>query len=103
MDDFVIDRLAWYLNKGIHHDPRLRFRALLDFLYKNNLLQKEFDFPKDFIPDDFEMRSSQLTEEGLQLFKNVYQKWLKSIDKGKSETNVSMLEKELQKIRTQQF
>lgn len=100
MNDFVIDKISWYLNKGISHDVQLKFRALLGFLKENNLLCDNYDYPGEELPEQFELRSSHLTEEGLLLIKKSYHKWLKSIDKGKSESDVSFLAKELKKLRS---
>lgn len=99
MSDFVIDKLQWYIDKGVHHDPQKKFRTLLDFLQRNSLLNEGLSFPVGMIPGDFALRSSDLSAEGLELFKKSYHKWLKSIDKGKPETDTSLLERELRKIR----
>jgi hypothetical protein len=99
MENFAIDKIAWYLGKGVRHDPHLKFQALLNFLKNHDLLVENFDFPTTPIPDNFELRANQLTEEGLKLLQKAYQKWLKSIDKGKSETDTTFLEKELKKLR----
>ena len=51
------------------------------------------------VPEDIAIRKSDLTEEGFEFYKRVEQKWLGAIDRGKSPSDTSILEKELAMMR----
>lgn len=103
MTDFAVDRVSWYLNvKGTTETlevVRLRFAALVNFLQENDLTRRPLIENKDAINEDFEISSSDVTEEGLLVLKKAHAKWLAGIDKGKSPTDVKVLIKELNNIR----
>lgn len=53
----------------------------------------------DSITDSFEIRSDELTEEGLEFMRTAYQKWLRMLDRGGDPSDTRILEKELAKQR----
>jgi len=74
--------------------------ALLAFLKSHDLLTGVEPFDEGgAIKEDFVLRMSNVTDDGLELFKKVVPGWSAYIDKGGDIENVSRLEKGLQKIR----
>jgi hypothetical protein len=102
--DFTIDQVSWHTRvQGNPESPesvRRRFRILSDFLQDNGLTVRVL-LPDGMEPsDDFAIRSSDLTEEGLEVMKKGYDKWLKKIvNKRKELSDVSLLTKALNDIR----
>ena len=101
--DFTIDALSWHTS--LDPDPafqkrvRERFKAVVSFLERNGLTKSQLLPPGADIKDNFELNSSDLTDEGLELMKKAYRRWQKSQDKSKTPGDVSILEKELGKLR----
>lgn len=52
------------------------------------------------MPDDFQIRSSDLTDEGMALVKAAYTRWINRIDSGMDPWNVDILRRALQRIRS---
>jgi hypothetical protein len=74
--------------------------ALLGFLKKHDLLIGVEPFGADgAVKEDFVLRMSNVTDDGLELFKKIVPGWSAYIDKGGEIENISRLEKGLQKIR----
>jgi len=101
---FTIDKVSWHTST-IGNEcavPRIHnyFRSIISFLQKNGLVNDTILSETDEISDDVAIISDNLTEDGLELMKKSYDKWLKRVDKGMSPTDVTILEKELAKIRT---
>lgn len=73
--------------------------ALLLFLKQQQLIASE---PLDGNGDlklDFVVRESDLTPEGLELFKKAVPAWLRGLDRGKNPEDISALSKSLDEIR----
>jgi hypothetical protein len=92
-DNWVRDE-AWY------EATRATYAALLDFFKSNNLLKVDVETPRI---DDVVLKLSDLNEEGQQLVKSgADDRWLASFDRPgstKSPSDVSALEKALQRLR----
>ncbi|PTB21210.1 hypothetical protein C9I57_09955 [Trinickia symbiotica] len=74
--------------------------VLLGFLKEHDLLVEADPFGADGkVKEDFVLRMSNVTSDGLELFKKVVPGWSAYIDKGGEIENISRLEKGLQKIR----
>ncbi|WP_205965253.1 hypothetical protein [Paraburkholderia flava] len=74
--------------------------SLLNFLKENDLLVNADPFDEGGkIKEDFVLRMSNVTPDGLELFKKIIPGWSAYIDKGGEIENVSRLEKGLKKIR----
>ena len=74
--------------------------VLLGFMKESGLLVDVDPFDLDgSVKQDFVLRMSNVTDEGLVLFKNVVPKWSAYIDSGGSIEDVARLEKGLQRIR----
>lgn len=107
MTDYAIDKVSWHTRSdpdpAFHERVRLRFQAVARFLQSNNLAKTTL-LP-DGVPvnDAFEINTSSLTDEGRQFMKQAYSKWQKAQNKGKSPTDVTILQKELARLRGQTF
>jgi hypothetical protein len=102
--DFTIDKVSWHTSvEGNPETPdrvKQRFRIVAEFLQQNGLTHASL-LPLNQDPaDDFEIRSSDLTEDGLEIMKRGYDKWLKKVvNQNKDITDVRILQKALQEIR----
>lgn len=105
MQNFPIDKVGWHTQRVGNTEPRekvlLRFFSVVDFLQRNQLTVRPLLVSIDEITDDFTLHSSDLTNEGLQLVKACYDKWLRKVDKGFDPTNTSMFDATLKKMRGQ--
>lgn len=99
MEDFVIDKVSWYKGTELKQDVQLRFRTIATFLQDHGLTKKPLLKNASDIEEDFCIRSADLTEDGLQFMRQVYDKWVRSIDRGKSPQDVKMLERALAQLR----
>jgi hypothetical protein len=104
MEDFVIDAAKWHIEGDPLPDRMLTriaesYGALIPFLHAHHLL-KDKAFGVD-IKDwrQFELRYSDLTEEGYEVIRLCHDKWLKSLDKGKDVKAIHIWEKGLEKFR----
>jgi len=103
IDDYVIDNVGWHTQaEGNPETPEqinLRFRSLLLFLEKNELLSREVIVPDGPLPDSFEVRSSDLTAEGVAIMKAGYDKWLGALDHGTDPQKLTILDRALKSVR----
>lgn len=101
--EFTIDKVAWHTQRLGNTEGRDRildrFYAIVDFLQRNRLTVIELLASRSEISDDFSIRSSDLTEEGLELMRAVYDRWLRSVDRGADPSDVSAFEKTLSRLR----
>jgi hypothetical protein len=84
------DVLIWAASWGIDRDPlgeqllakrELADRSLLEFLHSNGLTSRESLGRNLKSWREFELRASDLTEEGFILIKRCHRKWLQSLDR----------------------
>lgn len=103
--DFIIDQASWHtqvvrnyeLNKsGIYS----YFKSIISYLQNNKLTVRTILIDNEPATDDTCIRVSDLTEEGFELMKKAYDKWLEEVDKGKKVDNYKLLDKALASIRT---
>ncbi|MBV7566010.1 hypothetical protein [Pseudomonas sp. PDM27] len=74
--------------------------ALLGFLWREGLIaNKPFD-DAGGLKMDFIVKLSDLSPEGVELFKKAVPAWLQKVDRGGDRSDVVGLEKELKKIRS---
>ena len=101
--DFIIDQVSWHTTvKGNPETPAMvvtRFTTVACFLESNGLLIRPLLAAQETPHADFSIRRSDLTEEGFQLMRAAYDKYLKQLGKGKPCTDVSVLQKALARIR----
>jgi hypothetical protein len=101
--EFTVDKVAWHSqtpgNPETPEQIHRRFRTIVSFLQDHGLTERTLLAPEDELTDGFEIRTSDLTSEGLLLLKNCYDKWLKKIDKGMDPGDIRLLRRSLQAIR----
>lgn len=102
-NDFVIvdAKISFAASKNVGYRTRTeqRYRVFVNFLQENDLVTREILSAEDPVTEELQIRKSDLTDEGFELVKNAYDKWLRGIDKGKEIADVSVLNKALSKIR----
>jgi hypothetical protein len=103
-DEFPLFSLAPFLastkRRSAHEQYRVIARALADFLQCNNLTTRLICSADSDVPDDFVVCVGDLTDDGLRLYRDGEQKWLRAIDRGTAPTDTSILTKTLAKIVT---
>ena len=101
----TIDKVGWHTGTPGNTESReaihRRFRAIIKFLQDNRLTVRQIASPDPAaaLTDETAIRTVDLTEDGLRLVKRCYDKWLRRIDNGMSPDDMSILERELQKLR----
>jgi hypothetical protein len=103
MSNFLITRYATYFEASKNVDYRKRmhywFSIFVNFLQENNLTTRCLLSDVENIPEDFEVRRNDLTDEGFELIEEGFDRWLGGLDRRKSPPNTSILEKALKEIR----
>src|SRR5262245_24142974 len=100
---FVIDQVSWHISTPGNVESRnhieWRFRILAAFLEDNGLAKRVLLSSKDVITDAFCISTSDLTDEGFELMRRGYDKWLRALDKGKDPGYTRILQRILEGIR----
>ncbi len=95
MKDFTITKVGWHTRAPGDAESRervlKRFRVLLQFLQENKLLQRELPSPDAELDDDFAIKASDLTDVGLEVMREAYDRWLKKVDAGMEPSDTSIL------------
>lgn len=103
MSDFVIDDAAVHYAASKNADYRQRvterFSTFVNFLQDNGLVQKPILSGGEMPTEKLKIMRSDLTEEGFEVVKASYDKWLRGIDKGKAISDTRLLERALSKLR----
>ena len=86
-------------NLSYRADIKSMFEIYIGFLQDAGLTTRTFLEPGDDLPSDLKIRRSDLTDEGFEFVKRAQSKWLMSKDRGRPITDVSLLQKELTKLR----
>jgi hypothetical protein len=79
----------WVVNK---------FWTVVNFLQQNGLTVRQLAESRDAITDAFELRSADLTSDGLKFMRTGYHKWLRMLDRGGDPRDARILERELAKM-----
>jgi hypothetical protein len=102
---FTVDKVSWHtqvkrnyeFNKDLLYSC---FKNIINYLQKNNLTTHTILKEGENVTEHTCIMSTDLTEEGFQLIKKKYDKWTEGImDKGKSPSDFTILDKELKKIK----
>jgi hypothetical protein len=100
---FTIGRVSWSTQRKGDPLPfsrvALEYWVLSSFLQRNSLTLRQLAQSQADITDDFEIRSDDLTAEGLEFMRKGYQKWLRMLDRGGDPSDTRILERELAKQR----
>ena len=106
MKDMVIDACQWYVDddcadqvkKKAVEEFRNRYTPLLHFLEEAGLVKNKItDAERNWL--EFELKMSDLTDEGLELLMLCHDKWLDSIARGSNPGNISLWQRQLNKLR----
>lgn len=73
---------------------------VIKFLQDNKLMMRPMINSTEEVNDDFVLMSSDLTEEGVEVMKAAFYKWLEKTDKGMPPEDTTLLMKALNKIRS---
>lgn len=75
-------------------------RSIIDYMFANGLLKNPILSADQEVTDDTQIMASDLTEEGFEFVKAVYDKWTDKVVDGKiSLDDYKLLDKALKKIR----
>jgi len=111
--DYVITRVDWDLPSN---QPGSRFRldelreeywSFFSFLQDNGLSTRKLASRKEDISGETELTVGDLTEDGMELIRTGYQRWLEALDRAgpagrrQKAKDVTLLSKYLAKIRAQ--
>jgi len=102
MHDLVIDQVSWHWDSGSEPPEKtlVRFKSVVRFLQDHGLVKRTLLNNNEEPTESFCIRASDLTDEGLELMKATYDRWLKSVDQGKTApNNVDIFKKRLRKLR----
>ncbi|MFO1484804.1 MAG: hypothetical protein U1F71_15685 [Verrucomicrobiaceae bacterium] len=103
MKDYLIDEASGHFattkSRAYHEQVRLFFDCIINYLQSNGLTARILLKPGETTDEKTKIMSSDLTEVGLELMGACYDKWLKSHDRGKPITDMTIFDKELAKLR----
>ena len=104
--EFTIDKVSWHTKVADNPESpemvRRRFKEVANFLERHGLTVRALLEPGQVPTDDFAIRSSDLTRDGLRVMKAGYDKWLKSIVNKKGDvSDLSILDQKLAEVRIQ--
>lgn len=104
--DFIVFNYSSLLNanksKDYQNETHLVTKVLVDFLYKNKLLVNIEPYSKNGkVKEDFVLYASNLTDDGLDLFRKPVRNWFSAHDRGTAIEKVTILEKGLAKIQNE--
>jgi hypothetical protein len=87
-------------SKEYEHQVIARYTILMGFMKRHSLILKEPFDEAGNLKKDLIVKKSDVTENGLELFKKAVPAWHVYVDKGGNVENVSKLEKALEKMGT---
>lgn len=93
--------LLYSRNKNLEYKSNIieMSTSLLGFLKQENLIKTEPFTTSGDLKMDFELRESEITPDGLKMFKDAIPKWWKKIDQGLDRSDIEYLKASLKKIR----
>lgn len=104
-DNILIDDAAIHFaasrNRDYREQVRETFRVFIDFLQKNSLTTRQILAEDEPVTAELKIYKSDLTDAGFEVVKKGYDKWLRSHDRGKPISDVTILEKALKTVRAE--
>jgi|SRR5687767_14382411 len=106
-NDFIIDQAKWHTERVRNYsfDNSIiyeYFKNIIEYLQSNQLTTRKILHQNESVDDETCLKRSDLTNEGFELIKKVYDKWTdKVVDKKISSDDFTMLDKALKKIRSE--
>jgi hypothetical protein len=103
MNDFVIAEIATNLaaskNRQYKEIVVTLYQTLVRFLQENHLTVRELLASNQTIPSDFQLRQSDVTEDGFHFLRNAFHPWIEGIAEGRWPPNdKTVLKEELAKL-----
>ena len=107
MKDMVIDACRWYIDESseekikhkVAEEFKNRYIPLLRFFEEAGLIRQRALSNKEKNWLEFELKMSDFTDEGLELLMLCHDKWLDAIARGSNPGNISLWERQLNKLR----
>lgn len=103
MTDYIIDdaSLHYAASKSAKYRQFVteRFSVFVKFLQDNDLTTTTLLDAGEMPSEDLKIMKSDLTEDGFEVVKSAYDKWLRGIDNGNPIDDTRTLEKSLAKVR----
>ena len=102
--DFVIEKISWHTTVKGNPESREqiyeRTWAIAKFVQDHGLATRCLASNISELDDDFEIKRSDVTDEGFEFLRATYDRWLRRIDRGGSPSDVSTLDRALRKLRS---
>lgn len=99
---FTIDRVSWHTETPGNTETReqtvARFWAVVSFLQRHGLTKRTLASSPGQIVDTFSIDTSDLTDEGLEVMRKGYDKWVRRIDRGMTPSDTPLLAKALSEV-----
>jgi len=85
MKDYVIHSISWHIpndprGKEVARDLIIAYKPLMAWLKDNNLIKSKALLASS-VDENLEIKVSDLTSEGYELFKLAHDKWLQAFDR----------------------
>jgi len=85
MKDYVIHNIGWHIpndtrGKEVARDLVIAYKPLMIWLKENNLIKNKSLLASP-VDENLEIKVSDLTSEGYELFKLAHDKWLQAFDR----------------------
>jgi hypothetical protein len=97
--DFTIDKVEWHTSTPGNLEPReltvRRLFAVASFLQSHGLTRRPLVGGIEEVTDAFAIESRDLTDRGLELMRQAYDKWVRKVDRGMDPEDLSLFEKTL--------
>jgi hypothetical protein len=98
-ETFTIDKVAWHTETPGNPETReqivARFFAIVSFLQQHGLTNRRLASSPAEISDEFSIEAGDLTETGLAVTREAYDKWVRKVDKRMNPSDTSLLAKAL--------
>jgi hypothetical protein len=102
-ESFTIDQIGWHTsvpgNPESREEVEARFRAIAEWLQVRGLTTKTLLHSPDELTDDFSIGSEDLTDLGLEVMRKAYSRWVDATGRGRPVSDVSIMERALQRVR----
>ncbi|MCA9127570.1 MAG: hypothetical protein KDB22_10815, partial [Planctomycetales bacterium] len=95
--------LASTKSRQLHANYRTMAAALAGFLQGNGLTTRTLLDSETTVSEDFAITAGDLTDEGLALYRDAEQAWLKSLDKSRCWDDTAKLQTCLERIRSNPY
>ncbi len=101
-DMLIIDPGVLYAtskNRSYRKKITVALATYIRFLQDAGLATRTILQSDEHVDENLKVWKSDLTDEGFEFVKRAEQKWFRALDRGKSPTDLSILQKELARLR----